>query len=36
MLKKEAKRYKKMIAILTSKKFQENFIKLCSKKKPKK
>ena len=32
----EAKRYKKMIAILTSKKFQKNFMKLCAKKKPKK
>ena len=29
----EAKRYKKMIKILTSKKFQKNFMKLCSKKK---
>ena len=32
----EAKRYKKMIAILTSKKFKKNFMKLCSKKKLKK
>ena len=31
MLKKEAKRYKKMITILASKKFQKNFMKLCEK-----
>ena len=29
---KEKERYKKMIAILTSKKFQDNFIKYCNKK----
>jgi len=36
MPKKEAKRYKKMISILASKKFQDNFIKYCKKKKTKK
>ena len=29
---KEKERYKKMIAILMSKKFQNNFIKYCNKK----
>ena len=32
---KENERYKKMIAILTNKKFQDNFIKYCKKKKNK-
>jgi len=32
---KEKERYNKMIKILTSKKFQDNFIKYCKKKKNK-